>query len=294
MCITTGDFGSLGSETNYNQSYDPAILVPINRQENRASLKPDDSIFQNFNFSGHDQWTVYEASWLNFKGRPLCAILDIHIPADSPNTVESKSLKLYLNSLNQQKFDSPEKYTHLLCNDLSGLCGAPVEIHCFALNGELFASSTKNTLGNAARPLATAADDTGYLCLDTLDIALDSFQPTPALLSTKAVTAEKKLCSHLFRSNCPVTNQPDWASIFVSYSGPEIEPESLLAYLCSYRQHMGFHEHCIEQIFLDLLSHCQCKKLSVEGRFLRRGGIDINPFRSNCNGEPLGVRMPRQ
>ena len=268
----------LGKSTAYVNEYNPHLLFPIARAEKRAELGITDSL----PFFGMDVWTAYEISWLNLRGKPQVAIATLLVPADSPNIVESKSLKLYLNSFNQSRIAGQEALLELLSTDLSSAFGAPVQ--------------TKLILSGDFGQLKMAELD-GHL-IDRLDIEVDTYSPDKSLLrSAKASPpVEEKLVSHLLKSNCPVTNQPDWASIQIQYVGPAIDQEGLLKYLIGFRLHQGFHEHCVEQIFMDLLKECSPSKLMVLARYTRRGGIDINPWRSNfsLSKMPSNARNARQ
>jgi 7-cyano-7-deazaguanine reductase len=253
----------LGKPTAYRDTYDPALLFPIPRDAQRTEL----GISGTLPFFGMDVWNAYEVSWLNMRGKPQVAVATLMVPADSPNIVESKSMKLYFNSLNQSKVAGPEALTELLRADLSAAFGA-----------------------NLALKLVLAADfgqlrmgEPEGLLLDRLDIEVDRYEPDTALLKVNSDEApvEETLVSHLLKSNCPVTNQPDWASVQIRYVGKPIHQEGLLKYLIGFRQHQGFHEHCVERIYMDLLRQCAPTKLMVSARYSRRGGIDINPWRAN-------------
>lgn len=268
----------LGKNTAYVNEYNPHLLFPIPRAEKRAELGITDSP----PFFGMDVWTAYEISWLNLRGKPQVAIATLLVPADSPHIVESKSLKLYLNSFNQSRLAGEEALLELLSTDLSSAFGAPVQI--------------KLTLSGDFAQLKMAELD-GQL-IDRLDIEVDTYSPNKSLLLADKASppVEEKLVSHLLKSNCPVTNQPDWASIQIQYVGPAIDQERLLKYLIGFRLHQGFHEHCVEQIFMDLLRECSPSKLLVLARYTRRGGIDINPWRSNfsLSKMPSNARNARQ
>lgn len=259
--MTDASKSLLGKETDYSQAYSPNLLFPLERKKNRESL----NLSTNLPFHGEDIWTGYELSWLSEKGKPVVAIADFHFPADSAFMIESKSFKLYLNSLNHAHFDSSERVSTLLERDLSTAAGTEVKVSLMAVSGQFQASELVNH----------------YRCLDDLDVGGFEYQPNAALLNTEGRVVSESLCSHLLRSNCPVTGQPDWASIYVDYSGPKIQPESLLKYIVSFRQCQDFHEHCVERIFTDLMSECQCQSLSVYARYTRRGGLDINPYRAS-------------
>ncbi|MCE2867806.1 MAG: NADPH-dependent 7-cyano-7-deazaguanine reductase QueF [Oxalobacteraceae bacterium] len=275
---TTPADSPLGKTSVYTDSYDPSLLFPMPRAEKRAEL----GLSGTLPFFGMDIWNAYELSWLNQRGKPQVAIATLLVPADSPNMVESKSMKLYLNSLNQTRIDSHEALVALLQGDLSPALGAEVQI-------KLLASQDfgKQVVGEFEG-----------LLLDRLDIAVDRYAPEPELLRAASDQApvEESLVSHLLRSNCPVTNQPDWASIQIRYSGPAIDQEGLLKYLIGFRQHQEFHEHCVERVFMDIQRQCQPSKLMVSARYTRRGGIDINPWRANfpLSGMPPNARHARQ
>jgi len=266
----------LGKATDYSQEYSPALLFPLDRQLNRQSLPFGESL----PFHGEDIWTGYEVSWLNPKGKPLVAIADFHFPAASVCMIESKSFKLYLNSLNHEKFPDAETVKDTLEKDLSDAAGAKVSVY----------------LRSVSDVDTGLSDSQEYICLDELDVVCDDYQPNPALLLCQNEQVSEALCSHLLRSNCPVTGQPDWASIYITYSGRRINAESLLQYLVSFRQCQDFHEHCVERIFSDLMAKCECTSLSVYARYTRRGGLDINPYRATFDlpGAAPKFRTPRQ
>mgnify|MGYP006279955575 CR=1 FL=1 len=268
----------LGKTTGYTNHYDPGLLFPISRADKRAEL----GISGSLPFFGMDVWNAYEVSWLNRRGKPQVAIATLQVPADSPNIVESKSLKLYLNSLNQTRVDDTETLSNLLRTDISAAVGASVQVR---LTGpDEFGKLSMGELEG--------------LLLDRLDIEVDDYQPDPALLSAHRDEAavEETLVSHLLKSNCLVTNQPDWASVQIHYVGPAIQQEGLLRYLIGFREHQEFHEQCVERIFMDVLRQCTPTKLMVLARYTRRGGIDINPWRSNfsLSKMPSNARNARQ
>lgn len=269
----------LGQQTEYISNYTPQLLFPIARSESRKQL----GLEHNLPFHGVDIWTGYELSWLSSSGKPVAAIAEFIIPCDSQCIIESKSFKLYLNSFNQTRFDSLDEVRSLMVGDLSRAAGSPVTVQIFPVQNAAHA----NYLSHIASPDAIE--------LDCLDVAVDTYHPAPGLLVTEAVQVEETLVSHLLKTNCPVTGQPDWASVFIHYKGEKILHESLLRYLISFREHQDFHEHCVERIFCDLLHLCAPQYLSVYARYTRRGGLDINPFRSTKPGElPAPVRLLRQ
>jgi 7-cyano-7-deazaguanine reductase len=266
MLMTDASKSLLGKETDYSASYTPTLLFPLDRKQNRENLKLSSAL----PFHGEDIWTGYELSWLNLKGKPVVSIADFHFPADSISMIESKSFKLYLNSLNNECFESSDKVKALLETDLSLAAGAEVKVNLLDVDSGFPSASIL----------------TEYYCLDELDVEGFEYQPNKALLSIiDADNVSESLCSHLLRSNCPVTGQPDWASIYIDYTGPKIQAEGLLKYIVSFRQCQDFHEHCVERIFTDLMSECQCQSLSVYARYTRRGGLDINPYRATFDRE---------
>lgn len=268
----------LGKKVTYQDQYDPSLLFPIERAVKRAEIGVDDAALP---FDGVDIWNGYELSWLNPRGKPQVAIATFRIPAGSPRLIESKSFKLYLNSFNQTRIDNQDVLAARLAHDLSAAAGAPVEV----------ALTLPRDFGTAA--FAGMAGES----LDGLDIAIDDYRPDPALLSAEpAATVEETLCSDLLKSNCLVTGQPDWGSIEIRYRGPRIDREGLLRYLIGFRQHNEFHEQCVERIFADILRRCRPETLTVYARYTRRGGLDINPWRSNdpAAAAPGNLRTARQ
>ncbi len=252
----------LGKATEYQSHYAPELLFPIPRQLKRHEIGITDSALP---FVGEDLWNAYELSWLNTKGKPIVAVGTFRVPADSPNLIESKSFKLYLNSFNQSTFASIDSVAQTMARDLSAAAGRPVDVALQAL---------------ASTPTAHIGLPAGIL-LDDLDIVCDRYQPSPDLLATQAgETVEETLYSHLLKSNCLVTGQPDWAMLVIRYRGRPINHAGLLRYIISFRNHNEFHEQCVERIFSDLRAHCQPEALAVHARYTRRGGLDINPFRS--------------
>lgn len=270
----------LGKTSENPNAYSPEILFPIPRSENRQTLGLADST--KLPFFGVDIWNAYEISWLGLTGKPEVAIAQIQTPAESPFIFESKSLKLYLNSLNHSRFTSLEEVQSIIAEDLSKAAGAKVSVK---LSGpELW-------------PKLKFKEFEGKL-LDRLNLEIDpNLGPDKSWLSAKEDESpvEETLISNLLRSNCPVTGQPDWASVQIHYVGPEINEEGLLRYLIAFRQHQEFHEHCVEKIFCDIKAMCKPSKLSVYARYTRRGGIDINPFRTDFNAPwPENIRQARQ
>ncbi|SNS20826.1 7-cyano-7-deazaguanine reductase [Noviherbaspirillum humi] len=268
----------LGKPTEYHAEYAPSVLFPIARQAKREEI----GIAGTLPFFGIDIWNAYEVSWLTLRGKPQVGIATLTVPADSPNIIESKSLKLYLNSLNQTRLAGPEALLELLRADLSAGFGAPVQV--------------KLTTPDAFSTLQMG--ELEGLLLDRLDIEVDQYTPDPGLLRANHEEAivEETLLSHLLKSNCLVTGQPDWGSVQIRYVGPQIDQERLLKYLIGFRNHNEFHEQCVERIFMDILRQCRPQKLSVYARYTRRGGLDINPWRSNftTGQRPSNLRNARQ
>ena len=254
----------LGKETQYVFKYDKSLIFPIARTGNRQRLNmPTQKVNGELPFYGQDVWTGYELSWLNLKGKPQVAIAEFVIPAESTSIVESKSFKLYLNSFNNTRLQSIDKVKTLLQQDLSAGFGAEIQLHLFAVDAFPLANS----------PLGDNMDE--------LDIEVEDFEPKASLLKINhQKVVSQTLNSHLLKSNCPVTGQPDWATLVVQYKGGEIDQASLLKYIISYRNHDDFHEHCVEQIFCDLCQAGNFEELVVTARYTRRGGLDINPTRS--------------
>jgi 7-cyano-7-deazaguanine reductase len=270
----------LGKPAGYKEEYDPSLLFPISRQGKRDELGIVAG--KNLPFFGIDIWNAYEVSWLNLRGKPQVAIASVTVPADTPNIIESKSFKLYLNSFNQTRLAGAAALLELLRADLSAGFGAPVQI--------------KLTTPEAFAALGMGELD-GIL-LDRLDIEVSQYTPDSSLLQADhgAPPVEERLLSHLLKSNCLVTGQPDWASVQIHYVGAQINQEGLLKYLIGFRQHHEFHEQCVERIFMDLMHQCKPQKLAVYARYTRRGGLDINPWRSNFTSAqmPSNLRNARQ
>jgi len=273
----------LGKSTNYDNDYSSELLFHIPRAENRKKLI-------HLAKFGYDLWRAYEFSWLNENKLPQIAILEINAGSDSLNIIESKSLKLYLNSFNLKRFTSEHEVLDTLEKDLTKCIDGKIEL-------ELFKNENENEEERERKRTANTVYQ-NTLCIDSFSPdGLEDFEDTkPELLKAEQAVVNEpiQLYSNLFRSLCPVTGQPDWASIYIKYSGKKIVESSLLAYVISYRKHKGFHEDCVELIFDDILTHCQVENLSVYAAFTRRGGIDINPFRSNFE-ENAGIgRVWRQ
>ena len=277
ITISAPDDLSLGKQVDYEFEYNPDLLQGVPRSLSRDTLNLARS---GLPFDGIDTWTGYELSWLNLKGKPNVAILECHVPITSKNLIESKSFKLYLNSFNQTKFASAEDVRQVLQADLSACAGEPVEVKLIL--PEQFSSLQFQEFNGTL--------------LDSLDVEIDQYSPnTQYLTVAKSETGvQETLVSHLLKSNCLITSQPDWASIQIRYEGKAIEHEGLLKYLISFRQHNEFHEQCVERIYNDIMQHCQPDKLTVCARYTRRGGLDINPFRSNYEAPYANHRQARQ
>lgn len=266
----------LGKETDYDQHYNPNRLYPIPRLGKRKEIGVNPN---NLPFVGFDCWNHYELSWLNEKGKPLVATAEIIYDCDSPSIVESKSLKLYLNSFNNTSFPSTDAVKKIIAKDLEAILDTDVSVVIHPLNGNATIQSTFE--GES---------------IDDLDIVCSEYTVNPALLSTSDPRVEETLYSDLLKSNCLVTNQPDWGSVQIHYKGKQINREGLLRYIVSFRDHNEFHEQCIERIFVDIMKHCAPEKLTVYGRYTRRGGLDINPYRSTekVDFEGMNLRLVRQ
>lgn len=267
----------LGKSSEYIATYTPSLLFPIPRAAKWAELG---LTAETLPYQGVDFWNCFELSWLLPSGKPVVAIGEFTIPADSPNIIESKSFKLYLNSLNQTAFPDRASLVATLQADLSAAAGKPVGVRIRSL-------SDVEAEGVAVLP---------GVCIDELDISIDSYEaPRPELLRCDdSRVIEESLHSHLLKSNCPVTSQPDWGSVAVEYRGAALDHASLLAYIVSFRQHSDFHEQCVERIFLDLQRLLKPEKLTVYARYVRRGGLDINPYRSTEAISLENRRLARQ
>ena len=273
-------------------AYRPSLLYSIDRAGARARLGVGGAL----PFRGEDVWTGYEFSWLNQAGKPLVAGLGLRVPCTSPSLVESKSMKLYLNGFAQTRFGGRSEVLEALNTDLAGAFGTAVAIDLFDIG----------RFGGG--------DEMPGECLDELDVVVSDYERNPGLLQRREHSAlpppgtrdasqrrspgaervNEAWHTHLFRSLCPITGQPDWASVLVRYTGAPVEPAGLLKYLVSFRRHAAFHEHTVEQIFVDFMQQCRPEELTVYGRFLRRGGLDINPFRSTIDDSAPELRLSRQ
>lgn len=274
--MNTPEQSPLGKDVSYADRYNPSLLFPIPRADKRAEI----GVAEELPFHGVDIWNAYELSWLDLRGKPVIALAEFRVPAASPNIIESKSFKLYLNSFSQERVADADTLTTTLMHDLSAAAGAVVSVQ----------------LSDARAASLPAVDLDGHL-LDEQTIDIDHYGPPDAdflAADIDAVPVQETLVSHLLRSNCPVTGQPDWGSVQIAYRGAPIDRAGLLRYLVSFRTHNEFHEQCVERIFVDLLRRCSPLQLSVYGRYTRRGGLDINPFRSSMPLTPGNPRTVRQ
>lgn len=264
-----------GQSRDTPDTYSPDLLFAISRADSRALLGLADEL----PFHGVDIWNAWELTWLNEQGRPSIAALEIRVPADSPRLIESKSLKLYLNSFSMSRFATVSDVETRIRRDLGNCVGAQIAV-------------------SLASPAASEGGPTDLLpgtCIDALEVECEHWEVRPELLRADARSpVSEQLHSHVLRSLCPVTSQPDTGSILIGYTGPKIDAVSLLQYIVSFRRHSDFHEACIERIFLDLVARCAVEKLSIIACYQRRGGIDINPFRSNFEADPPRLRLWRQ
>ena len=282
--MSTPEQSPLGKTVAYVDQYDPSLLFPLPRQPKRDEI----GITGSLPFMGADLWTGYELSWLNLRGKPQVALLQVNIPCETPNIIESKSFKLYLNSFNSTRIASIEEVRTRIFADLNeaawrGAATMDASIGVRLVPAEQFDQQPIQELDG--------------LSLDRLDCECTHYEPAPELLTTvpeEGVVSET-VTSNLLKSNCLITGQPDWGSVHISYSGPQINHEGLLRYLVSFRNHNEFHEQCVERIYADIWQRCAPVKLSVYARYTRRGGLDISPFRtSHPQALPLPVRTARQ
>ena len=274
--MSTPDHSPLGKATAYADRYDPKLLFPIPRAAKRAEI----GVGTPLPFHGTDIWNAYELSWLDMHGKPQLAVAEFRVPASTPNIIESKSFKLYLNGFAQEPLANAAALRALLQQDLTTAAGDVVEV-----------------ILHPARCAAHAFVDLEGESIDALPVAIDDYGPPKAdylRADTNAAMVEEALVSDLLRSNCPVTGQPDWGSVRIAYRGAPIAREGLLRYLVSFRTHSEFHEQCVERIYMDITARCAPERLSVYARYTRRGGLDINPFRSSVPATPDNPRGARQ
>lgn len=265
----------LGQSSSYVTTYSPDLLEVFPRLSKRQEIGIEGSL----PFYGEDIWNAYEISWLTPKGKPTVALGEFRIPCDSEWLIESKSLKLYLNSFNQSIFPGLPEISAVIAKDLSQAVGAPVSV---------MLTEPKDMVDSLYSGLP------GKL-IDGIDIECTHYQPAPSILKTQSTVVSEILTSDLLKSNCLVTGQPDWGSVQIAYTGPQIDRAALLQYIVGFREHHEFHEQCVERIFIDILRQCKPGQLTVYARYTRRGGLDINPYRSthpaaNCPN----IRLVRQ
>lgn len=266
----------LGKTSSYIAHYTPGLLFPIPRKGKRDEI----GVSYPLPFSGFDTWNAYELSWLNNKGKPVVALAQFDIHCSSKNIIESKSFKLYLNSFNNTKFNAVQEVQETLSKDLGEAIEGEIAVRVFRPN-EISGQMIEKFAG---------------FYLDDYDIACDTYTVEPLFLSSNPeIIVDEVVYSDLLKSNCLVTGQPDWGSVQIKYSGPKIDHHGLLQYIASFRDHNEFHEQCVERIFMDIMEKCKPEKLTVEARYTRRGGLDINPLRSTQDLPPSSnIRMARQ
>jgi len=264
----------LGRATPHSDHYDAALLFAVPRALQREAL----GLTGDLPFTGVDMWTAYELTWLDPHGKPAIAIASFAVPCASPSLVESKSVKRYLGSFAQSQFAGDAEVRTTIARDIGAACGASVIVN------------VSDSIAGAPASALLAG-----ISLDGQPLVIDCYDVDARLLTASAPSVVETLTTELFRSQCPVTGQPDYASVQITYKGPRIDQAALLRYLVSYRRHAGFHEYCVERIFVDVMARCACSRLSVYARFTRRGGIDINPFRTNAGTAwPENIRTARQ
>jgi 7-cyano-7-deazaguanine reductase len=287
--MNSPEHSQLGKASAYADEYDASLLLPIARAGKREEI----GVGTQAPFLGADMWTAYELSWLNLRGKPQVALAQVVVPCETPNIIESKSFKLYLNSFNNTRFADASDVLARLRADLSeaawrgavlpATASAPPSVGVKLMLPDMFDREPLQELDG--------------LNLDRLDVECTRYTPAPDLLTanTDEAPVSEVLTSHLLKSNCLVTGQPDWGSVQISYTGPQIDQEGLLQYLVSFRNHNEFHEQCVERIFMDIWNRCKPSKLAVYARYTRRGGLDINPFRTSYpQALPPAVRTARQ
>ena len=262
----------LGKTATYNRQYDPGVLFAIPRSESRGAL----GLGNDLPFNGCDIWNAWELTWLSPNGVPQVVSAMIRVPAYSPNLIESKSLKLYLGSFAMTTVESTDKLEEMITTDLCACTGTDIQLHLRRSDGD------------------AAIEEFAGICIDSSDATCDVFDVDASLLETDEETVSETLHSNVLRSLCPVTDQPDMGSVLISYSGPRIDRAGLLRYIVSFREHNDFHEACVERMFIDILERCEPTQLTVYARYQRRGGIDINPFRSDFESVPPNTRLWRQ
>mgnify|MGYP001814439087 FL=1 len=265
----------LGRNVPAVETYSPELLHPVPRRLARKTVGLDEG---DLPFSGEDIWHAYEISWLDTPGKPVVRLGQLRVPAATANLVESKSIKLYLNSLNGERYDDEEGVAAMIARDLSAVAEGDVTCSLFDVNDAQFLGSHP-----------------GGECIDSLQPTEICAEPARTILRLTGEGQKREvLHSNLLRSLCPVTGQPDWATLCIDYEGAALDKASLLAYVISFRRHQEFHEQCVERIFCDLQAVCATATLSVQALYTRRGGLDICPWRSTEKGPAPGMRMSRQ
>lgn len=275
---TQPEQSELGQSSNYDSQYNPGRLFAIPREPKRKEIGVDPN---NLPFHGFDCWNHYEVSWLNEKGKPMVAVAEIIYDCTTPHIIESKSLKLYFNSFNNTQFKNSEEIRLTAQRDLSAELQGDVHVRILSLKEKELAMIQAAPTGE---------------CIDELDVTCSTYIVEPSYLSVSDKHVEEVLYSDLLKSNCLVTHQPDWGSVQIAYTGKQINREGLLKYIVSFRNHNEFHEQCIERIFADIMLYCKPEKLTVYGRYTRRGGLDINPYRTTEKVSRTGLnqRLIRQ
>ena len=283
MNVNNPEHSPLGKASAYADEYDASLLFPLPREPKRTEI----GIKGSLPFLGADLWTVFELSWLNLRGKPMVALAHITIPCESTHIVESKSFKLYLNSFNNTRFESADAVRDRIRSDV----GAAI------WQGGVVQSSPGVRLLLPELFDCEPVQELDGLSIDRLDVECTRYEPAPDLLTAAfdEKPVEETLVSDLLKSNCLVTGQPDWGSVQIRYSGPQIDQAGLLQYIVSFRNHNEFHEQCVERIYSDIMARCKPAKLMVYARYTRRGGLDINPWRSSHPQlPPPNVRTARQ
>lgn len=263
----------IGKKSAQITTYTPSLLYPIPRKETRGLY----NLANRLPFHGTDIWTAYELSWLNLNGKPQVAIAEFHFPCQSENMLEAKSIELYLNSFSQTRFKSSSEVQKTIEKDLGTCAGTSVDVKLIPL------AEVNNKI-----------EQFPGTCLDDLDVHIEKYEVEPSYLKTDKNSIDETVYSDLLKSICPVLSHPDWGSLMIKYSGLQIDHKGLLKYLISYRNQKVFFEQCVERIFCDIIEQCKPNKLTVYGRYVRRGGVDANIFRSNFENVPLSIRLARQ
>ena len=294
MTNNSPEQSELGKTSRYLDQYDPALLFPIQRQVKRDEI----GIRNPLPFMGADLWTAYELSWLTPRGKPQVALAHMTVPCETPHIVESKSFKLYLNSFNNTRFENFSEVRERIAQDIGAAAWGENDKKVGVTLIDIAQAAIENIAGNVqVRTPALHIAELEGTNLDRLDIECTHYTPAPELLiaAFDEKPVEELLCSQLLKSNCLVTGQPDWGSVQIKYSGPQIDQAGLLRYIVSFRNHNEFHEQCVERMYTDIMARCKPAKLSVYARYTRRGGLDINPWRTSYpQALPVNVRTARQ